>query len=102
MSINNDGSPIPLESLNHLFDRFYRVEESRSQETGGTGLGLAIAQSIVELHGGYIYAKSDENLTQFILHFPLHPVQQEVQIVSRESNLENKFKNKRQLMNNEK
>lgn len=102
VSINNDGSPIPLESLNHLFDRFYRVEESRSQETGGTGLGLAIAQSIVELHGGYIYAKSDENLTQFILHFPLHPVQQEVQIVSRESNLENKFKNKRQLMNNEK
>ena len=92
VSINNDGSPIPLESLNHLFDRFYRVEESRSQETGGTGLGLAIAQSIVELHGGYIYAKSDENLTQFILHFPLRPVQQETKIVSRESKLENKFK----------
>ncbi|MFZ8515545.1 ATP-binding protein, partial [Staphylococcus aureus] len=58
-------------SLDQLFDRFYRVEESRSQETGGTGLGLAIAQSIVALHGGYIYAKSDQKWTSFIIHLPL-------------------------------
>ena len=71
ISVNNDGSPIPAQSLKQLFNRFYRVEESRSQETGGTGLGLAIAQSIIDLHGGSIYAKSDKHLTQFILHFPL-------------------------------
>lgn len=71
ISVNNDGPEIPEESLNQLFDRFYRVEESRSQETGGTGLGLAIAQSIVTLHGGYIYARSDSHLTSFVLHLPL-------------------------------
>lgn len=71
ISVNNDGQPIPQKSLDQLFDRFYRVEESRSQETGGTGLGLAIAQSIVALHGGYIYASSDPQLTRFVMHLPL-------------------------------
>ncbi|MHC5228358.1 sensor histidine kinase [Enterococcus sp. LJL99] len=71
ISVKNDGQPIPKKSLDQLFDRFYRVEESRSQETGGTGLGLAIAQSIIALHGGYIYAKSDTNWTSFIIHLPL-------------------------------
>ncbi|MDT1997558.1 sensor histidine kinase [Carnobacterium divergens] len=75
ISVSNDGPEIPEASLNQLFDRFYRVEESRSQETGGTGLGLAIAQSIVALHGGYIYAKSDKELTRFVLHLPLKQVQ---------------------------
>ena len=54
-----------------FFDRFYRVEASRSQETGGTGLGLAITQSIVALHGGYIYADSTPELTSFVIHLPL-------------------------------
>lgn len=71
ITVKNDGQPIPQGALQQLFDRFYRVEESRSQETGGTGLGLAIAQSIVALHGGYIYAKSDAQWTSFILHLPL-------------------------------
>jgi len=70
--VKNDGEPIPQESLDHLFDRFYRVEESRSQQTGGTGLGLAIAQSIVSLHGGYIYASSNNEWTSFTIHLPLH------------------------------
>ena len=69
--VKNNGKMIPQASLQQLFDRFYRVEESRSQETGGTGLGLAIAQSIVALHGGYIYAKSDPEWTSFIMHLPL-------------------------------
>ncbi|MGX7245557.1 sensor histidine kinase [Enterococcus quebecensis] len=71
IAVRNDGSPIPKKSLDQLFDRFYRVEESRSQETGGTGLGLAIAQSIIALHGGYIYATSDNHWTSFIIHLPL-------------------------------
>ncbi|MFD1550078.1 sensor histidine kinase [Levilactobacillus fuyuanensis] len=69
--VTNDGPKIPKESLNMIFERFYRVEESRSKETGGTGLGLAIAQSIVALHGGYIYVESDDALTSFVIHLPV-------------------------------
>ncbi|GMA48163.1 two-component sensor histidine kinase [Tetragenococcus muriaticus] len=71
ISVKNNGQMIPKQSLDSLFDRFYRVEESRSQETGGTGLGLAIAQSIIASHGGYIYAKSNPDWTSFIIHLPL-------------------------------
>lgn len=71
VTVKNNGKMIPKRSLDLLFDRFYRVEESRSQETGGTGLGLAIAQSIVALHGGYIYATSNPEWTAFIIHLPL-------------------------------
>lgn len=71
VAVRNNGPKIPQKSLDQLFDRFYRVEESRSQETGGTGLGLAIAQSIVALHGGYIYATSDSKWLSFIIHLPL-------------------------------
>ncbi|WP_179396191.1 sensor histidine kinase [Lacticaseibacillus absianus] len=71
IKVSNDGPQIPNDALSQLFDRFYRVEESRSQETGGTGLGLAIAQSIVTLHGGYIYAESGPELTSFVIHMPL-------------------------------
>ncbi|WP_303220171.1 sensor histidine kinase [Enterococcus asini] len=69
--VKNNGTQIPQQSLDSLFDRFYRVEESRNQATGGTGLGLAITQSIVALHGGYIYAKSNPEWTSFIIHLPL-------------------------------
>ncbi|MGL5686992.1 MAG: sensor histidine kinase [Vagococcus fluvialis] len=71
ITVKNDGKEIPKESLDLLFDRFYRVEESRSQQTGGTGLGLAIAQSIVDLHYGQIYATSEKGWTSFIIHLPL-------------------------------
>ena len=71
ITVKNNGQMIPQKSLEQLFDRFYRVEESRSQETGGTGLGLAIAQSIIALHGGYIYAKSNPEWTSFIMHLPI-------------------------------
>ena len=69
--VTNDGPKIPKEALSMIFERFYRVEESRSKETGGTGLGLAIAQSIVALHGGYIYVESDDDLTSFVIHLPV-------------------------------
>lgn len=69
--VANDGEPIPQSDLGQIFERFYRVEGSRSKETGGTGLGLAIALGIVELHHGYIYASSDEKITKFIMRFPV-------------------------------
>ncbi|KRL37424.1 sensor histidine kinase [Liquorilactobacillus uvarum] len=74
VEVANDGPMIPKESLHQLFDRFYRVEGSRSKETGGSGLGLAIAQSIVDLHNGYIYAISDKQLTSFVMHLPVKQI----------------------------
>lgn len=67
----NYGDPIPHSDLPFIFDRFYRVEQSRSKTTGGTGLGLAIVKSIVEAHGGRISATSDTQQTVFEARFPL-------------------------------
>jgi len=52
--VDDEGPGIPDEELGQVFQPFYRVEESRSRETGGIGLGLAIAQSIAQAHGGEI------------------------------------------------
>lgn len=70
VSVVNFGYVIPKEELPLLFDKFYRVEQSRSTNTGGTGLGLAIARNIVEMHGGTIGAASDLNGTVFTVRLP--------------------------------
>ena len=57
---NGLNAPLPREKLEHLFDRFYRADESRSKESGGYGIGLSVAQAIVEKHGGRILAKQTE------------------------------------------
>ena len=69
ISVINFGQLIPDKALKKLFDKFYRVDDSRTSETGGTGLGLAIAKSIVELHGGEITVKSDTDGTVFKVTF---------------------------------
>lgn len=66
----NEGETIPPEKLERLFDRFYRVDESRRSQTGGTGLGLAIAKEIVLLHGGTISAESQNNTVTFTIFIP--------------------------------
>lgn len=71
IAIKNDGEPIPDEALDQLFERFYRAETSRSQESASTGLGLAIAKGIVELHSGTITAETSNEWTKFIIDLPL-------------------------------
>lgn len=70
ITIKNNGERIPDEALEQLFERFYRAETSRTQETASTGLGLAIAKGIVELHHGTITAKTNEKWTKFIIELP--------------------------------
>ncbi len=67
ISVINFGYVIPEEELPLLFDKFYRVEQSRAVSTGGTGLGLAIAKNIVDMHGGTIQVSSDFNGTVFMV-----------------------------------
>lgn len=69
INIINYGQVIPSIDLPYIFERFYRVEKSRSQHTGGSGLGLAIVKSIVELHGGQIEVESSLGRTAFIMKF---------------------------------
>jgi len=65
ISVVNYGYVIPTEELPLIFNKFYRVEQSRSTDTGGTGLGLAIAKNIVDVHGGVIDVTSDLSGTVF-------------------------------------
>ncbi len=71
ITVINFGQIIPEESLSHIFDKFYRVEGSRSTNTGGTGLGLNIAYEIIHLHGGQIRVSSTIQGTQFTIALPL-------------------------------
>ena len=68
--VRNQGKTIPEHQLNNLFEKFYRLDEARSSETGGAGLGLAIAKEIIELHDGTIKAKSQNEYTTFIIRLP--------------------------------
>lgn len=70
VEVSNYGEPIPEVDLPYLFDRFYRVDKSRTEHAGGSGLGLAIAKSIVEKHGGEISVSSDTCLTTFRVKLP--------------------------------
>ncbi len=74
LTVWNSGPPIPPEDLPKIFDRFHRVDRSRTSSSGHTGLGLAIVQGIVQAHGGRVHARSsDAEGTCFTVHLPAAP-----------------------------
>jgi two-component system OmpR family sensor kinase/two-component system sensor histidine kinase BaeS len=74
VTVVDTGPGIPEKDLEFVFDRFYKVEQSRSTDTGGSGLGLAIAKELIGAHGGVIYAKSEVGKgSRFTFELPLDP-----------------------------
>lgn len=71
VTVSDTGATIPSHKLRAIFDRFFRLDESRGSATGGAGLGLAIAREIVELHGGTISAASENGRTTFTVELPV-------------------------------
>lgn len=71
ISFKDDGQGIPAKQCVKIFDRFYRVDKSRSRKSGGSGLGLAITKEIIERHNGKIECISDTGKgCEFRIHFP--------------------------------
>ncbi len=70
ITFSNEGSPIPKEKLDMIFEKFFRLDSARSTNTGGAGLGLAIAKEIVTAHGGTISAQSEGGRTMFTVVLP--------------------------------
>jgi len=72
VTVSDSGMGIPQESIEHIYERFYRVDKSRSREIGGTGLGLAIARSAILMHRGSINVESElDKGTTFTVRIPL-------------------------------
>lgn len=72
VSVADDGPGIPTESVEKVFERFFRVDKARSRESGGTGLGLAIVKHIIQAHGGSVRLESREKQgSRFIFSMPL-------------------------------
>jgi two-component system sensor histidine kinase VanS len=70
ITFTNQGDPIPPEKLETIFEKFFRLDTSRSTNTGGAGLGLAIAKEIVNAHGGNIFVESNIDKTVFTVVLP--------------------------------
>ena len=84
--VRDDGPGIPAESLDRVFERFYRVDKARSSDQGGTGLGLAIVKHIVQAHGGEVRAASEPGQGA-TFYFTLPPRDEEKTQKNRTANL---------------
>ena len=72
IAVTDSGVGIPRKDRNRVFERFYRVDQSRASSTGGTGLGLAIVKHVASNHGGSVAVWSEEGLgSTFTLRIPL-------------------------------
>lgn len=71
ISFSNKGKTIPKHRLESIFEKFFRLDDARATNSGGAGLGLAIAKEIVTLHGGEITAKSENEVTTFVVKLPV-------------------------------
>jgi signal transduction histidine kinase len=71
VAIRDFGPGVPPPQLNHIFQPFYRLDESRNQKSGGVGLGLAIAQRAINLHHGAIVAENAEPGLRVKIHLPV-------------------------------
>ncbi len=78
MSIENSGTPIPPDEAKNVFERFYKLDKSRSENKHGAGLGLYIAKTIVGRHGGDIYATSLPDGTKFTFTLPIKGLKDEI------------------------
>ena len=76
LSVDDDGPGVPEEDRERIFERFTRLDASRSRDTGGAGLGLAIAREIVERHGGTLVAEASPlGGARFVVHLPSSSVE---------------------------
>ena len=72
IAVSDQGVGIPARDLERIFERFYRVDQGRSRQTGGTGLGLSIVRHVAQNHGGNVSVVSREGEgSTFILELPL-------------------------------
>ena len=71
LSVINEGEEIPPDQQEHLFDRFYRIDESRNSESQHYGLGLSIAKAIAENHGGSISVSCADGMIRFDISLPV-------------------------------
>ena len=72
VTFSNRGKTIPAQKLDAVFEKFFRLDDARSTNSGGAGLGLAIAKDIITLHGGTITADSTEEATTFTVEIPIY------------------------------
>jgi signal transduction histidine kinase len=70
LTVTNNGAEIPAADLPFIFERFYRVDKSRSRASGGAGIGLAIVKQLVEAHGGQVGAESSDGTTRVWVALP--------------------------------
>ena len=78
LSVTDEGLGIPRKDLQHVFERFYRVDKARARSMGGTGLGLSISKEVLNMHGGRIWATSVENKgSTFFISLPYEVFEEE-------------------------